>query len=122
MNVHSDQISGLNLPRPATDEYESGNLEASSTPSAVVREDFSASVGHQEGINPSFLDDEHLQQGGSSQTDYEGVVANDEWIVKAEDIIRRTQADPYAQSREISRLKAEYIRARYNKGVKVAEG
>ena len=41
-----------------------------------------------------------------------------EWIVKAKDIVAKTQDDPYHQKKEISKVKAEYIQKRFNKTLK----
>ena len=46
---------------------------------------------------------------------------DEEWVAKAKAIVERTHTDPYAQSREISKLKAQYIKARYHKDIKVSE-
>ena len=50
-----------------------------------------------------------------------GSVADDEWVAKARDIVARYKGDPYMQSRELSKLKSQYVKARYNKDVKVIE-
>lgn len=44
-----------------------------------------------------------------------------EWVIKAKQIVEQTKADPYLQSRELNKIKAEYIKKRYNKDVKVPE-
>jgi hypothetical protein len=44
-----------------------------------------------------------------------------EWITKARDIVSKTHSDPYLQSREISKIKAQYIKVRYNKDIKTVE-
>lgn len=44
-----------------------------------------------------------------------------EWINKAKAIVERTKNDPFVESREISKAKADYLRTRYNKHIKVAE-
>jgi hypothetical protein len=44
-----------------------------------------------------------------------------EWINKAKAIVEHTKNDPYVESREISKAKADYLRTRYNKHIKVAE-
>lgn len=44
-----------------------------------------------------------------------------EWIVKAKDIVAKTQDDPYHQKKEISKVKAEYIQKRFNKTLKTDE-
>jgi hypothetical protein len=46
---------------------------------------------------------------------------DEEWVNKAREISARTQNDPYLQSQELGRLKAQYIKLRYNKDVKVEE-
>src|SRR5688572_5767855 len=38
-----------------------------------------------------------------------------EWVVKAKQIVASTREDPHAQSRELSRFKADYLKKRYNK-------
>jgi hypothetical protein len=43
------------------------------------------------------------------------------YIQKAKEIVMRTASDPYIQSREIGRLKAESIKQIHAKDVKVAE-
>ncbi len=43
-----------------------------------------------------------------------------EWIAKAKLIVEQTRHDPYLQSREIGKLKADYLRIRYNKHIKVS--
>lgn len=43
---------------------------------------------------------------------------DEEWVNKARDIVARTHNDPYLQSREISKIKAQYIKVRYNKDIK----
>lgn len=44
-----------------------------------------------------------------------------EWINKAKAIVEQTKNDPFVESREISKAKADYLRTRYNKHIKVAE-
>jgi hypothetical protein len=42
-----------------------------------------------------------------------------EWVVKAKEIVARTKDDPYAQNKEMSKVKAEYLIKRYNKELKL---
>jgi len=46
---------------------------------------------------------------------------DEEWVNRAREVIARTQADPFLQSRELGKLKAQYIKLRYNKDIKVSE-
>lgn len=44
-----------------------------------------------------------------------------EWVLKAKEIVARTRHDPYLQNKEVERMKADYMKKRYNKEVKVTE-
>lgn len=46
---------------------------------------------------------------------------DEEWVLKAKAIVEQTKADPYQQSREISKVKASYLKTHYNKDIKVAD-
>lgn len=60
-------------------------------------------------------------------TSTSGLVADDgdliekEWVVKAKEIVERTKLDPYVQNKEINRVKADYMKKRYNKEIKLTE-
>ena len=43
------------------------------------------------------------------------------WVNLAKDIVTQTQGDPYKQNKEISKIKAQYIKKRYNKDIKVKD-
>lgn len=43
------------------------------------------------------------------------------WVEKAKSIVRATHGDPYRQNKELSKIKADYIRKRFNRDMKVAE-
>ncbi len=42
-----------------------------------------------------------------------------EWVDKAKRIVQKTKHDPYQQSEQLTALKADYMRQRYNKIIKV---
>ena len=44
-----------------------------------------------------------------------------EWVVRAKQIVNGTREDPFAQSRELNKIKAEYVKKRYNKDIKLPE-
>lgn len=44
-----------------------------------------------------------------------------EWVTKAKRIVDQTRNDPRQQSNQITRVKADYIKKRYNKDLKVNE-
>jgi hypothetical protein len=41
------------------------------------------------------------------------------WIDRAKHLVMQTAHDPFVQNKEINKLKAEYIKKRYNKDIKV---
>lgn len=44
-----------------------------------------------------------------------------EWVVRAKSLVEKTKDDPFLQNKEISKVKADYIKKRYNKDMKVSE-
>lgn len=44
-----------------------------------------------------------------------------EWVVKAKQIVAATKDDPYLQNRELNKFKADYLKKRYNKNLKLEE-
>jgi hypothetical protein len=44
-----------------------------------------------------------------------------EWVTKAKAIVEKTKHDPYLETKEMSLFKADYLKKRYNKELKVAE-
>lgn len=43
------------------------------------------------------------------------------WIDRAKHIVDQTSSDPYEQQKMISKMKAEYIKKRFNKDIKISE-
>lgn len=44
-----------------------------------------------------------------------------EWVVRAKAIVQQTRSDPHLQTEQLSKFKAEYMKKRYNKDLKVDE-
>lgn len=44
-----------------------------------------------------------------------------EWVDKAKAIVNHTKDDPHRQNKEINKMKADYIKKRYNKDIQVSE-
>jgi len=62
------------------------------------------------------------QSGAAASADDLSADALDEqWVNKAKAIVEQTKADPYVESRELNKAKADYLRIRYNKQIKVSE-
>jgi hypothetical protein len=45
-----------------------------------------------------------------------------EWVLKAKEVVAHTSDDPYTQQAHISKIKADYMKKRYGKDIKVGEG
>lgn len=64
----------------------------------------------------------------SSMSQNSGLQAEDtdliekEWVVRAKAIVANTQDNPHQQTKDMSRFKADYVKKRYNKELKVTEG
>lgn len=56
--------------------------------------------------------------GGAEE---EREVIEKQWVQRAKEVIARNKDNPYKQKREVSRVKAEYMKARFNKVLKVEE-
>ena len=44
-----------------------------------------------------------------------------EWVDKAKQIVERTKQDPYLQNEEMTKMKADYLKKRYNRDIKVTK-
>jgi hypothetical protein len=44
-----------------------------------------------------------------------------EWVNKAKAIVEQTKNDPHRESSELGKVKADYMRIRYNKNIKIVE-
>ncbi len=44
-----------------------------------------------------------------------------EWVTKAKAIVDSTRTNPHEQNKQINKVKADYIKKRYNKDIKVSE-
>lgn len=45
-----------------------------------------------------------------------------EWVNRAKAIVLQTKDDPHNQNREMNKVKADYLKKRYNKDLKISEG
>ncbi|HEY5442523.1 MAG TPA: hypothetical protein VIJ68_03225 [Candidatus Saccharimonadales bacterium] len=50
----------------------------------------------------------------------DGDLIEKEWVVKAKQIVERTRDDPYKQSEDLTLFKADYMKKRYGKTIKVS--
>jgi hypothetical protein len=45
-----------------------------------------------------------------------------EWVIKAKEIVEHTAEDPFLQQQELSKMKAAYMKKRYNKDIGLSSG
>jgi len=55
------------------------------------------------------------------QTAEDSDLIEKEWVDKAKKIVQATADNPYEQSRELTSLKADYMKKRYNKDIRLGE-
>jgi hypothetical protein len=139
MNPNVDATPGLGLPQPS---IEIGQVSPGYTPDAlrspgIAAPRFEVMPGSAAVVAPPIIAmpqppaSVSIQQAAALPADQQTVTTqsddNDdkaldiEWVNKAREIVERTHTDPYLQSQELSRVKAQYVKARYNKDIKVGE-
>ena len=137
MDPHAEKVPGLALPKPASEQgmggdmsYQPGMMPETSLPSiesiappvgspamaqapivAAPVQPVSAASDVPTGISPA----------PAHATDDNTDALDDEWINKAKAIVEQTKHDPHLESQEIGRVKADYLRIRFNKHIKLAE-
>jgi hypothetical protein len=139
MNPQANQTPGLGLPQPS---FETGQapvsgvpeafgpaapavqrFEAMSLPSQPAPAAPAAAVQPMPQATPlpaALMTDPVQSVAAAAQADDDSAL-DEEWVNKAREIVERTHNDPYLQSREISKIKAQYIKVRYNKDIKSSD-
>lgn len=131
MNPQSGQSTGFNLLPPSYEQIARGPEEQYGATAPALQSQpsgqpvppimQSAAPVSASGTQAPDQQPRPVAPSGSIPQDGDGGALDQEWVDKAKDIIARTHADPYMQSLEIGRLKAQYIKARYNKDIKIIE-
>lgn len=93
MDTQTNGTSGLGLPSPSADQTGAGTQRPVMHPPAPT-------------MTSSDKASEDLDQ---------------EWVYKAKAIVEKTKGDPYTESIELSKIKADYLKTRYNKYIKTSE-
>ena len=137
MQPNSNQVPPGELPRP---QYEpmpnADSAEQANAPQeavlaqAVERGSAAAAVP---AIPPAIqlpaTDDQSVAPVGPSdqssphspQIADDGDLIEKEWVTKAKHIVEQTKNDPYAQTKEMNKMKADYLKKRYAKDLRVPE-
>ena len=64
-------------------------------------------------VNQTIPDDRSLVPMPEEAADSD--LIEKEWVLKAKQIVEHTTTDPFAQQEQLSSIKAEYLKKRYNK-------
>jgi hypothetical protein len=138
MNPSNSEASGMQLPPPMEqaptpdlpNETEQPVVEqaAPAAPEKAVKTGQSAPAGSLPPINlpQSPPDVPVVQNSAVSATTTPALSASDdadliekEWVNKAKQIVEQTRDDPYKQSEELTVVKSDYMKKRYNKTLKL---
>lgn len=134
MNPDLPQPESLNLPKPQMPEVPGGydevipaRPELASTPQVSASPvpvnpqaaglPMAAPISNPAGnpVTPP------LQLSADDLTADDADLIEKEWVLRAKTIVNRTKDDPHTQNKEINKVKADYIKKRYNKDIKMSE-
>ena len=137
MNQSSNEASGLNLPPPVGEQlpvpnadHEEGVQSAEQLPAAPERVARAGAVAPpitpaaQTPISlPPVAKDEKSDVTTTTitndlQVTDDGDLIEKEWVDKAKQIVERNRDDPHKQSEQLTEVRADYMKKRYNKIIK----
>jgi hypothetical protein len=136
MDAQSEKAPGLHLPKPSTEglsfygkyeempqkpEFGVSSPEASGNTNAAPAASSIAAPVMTLPTPPTQLVDQPQQAASAPVDDPRNDELDKEWVNKAKMIVEKTRDDPYLQSNQIGKVKADYLRIRYNKHIKVGQ-
>jgi hypothetical protein len=118
MNPQFNQSQGLHLPQPAS--------QPSGLPPAMPNHGVPQAPPVAQPVAPAPLNpNPSITAPAPAQAvatqDGAGALLDEEWVAKAKEVVAHTALDPYAQSRGLAQVKAQYLKARYNKDIKTGK-
>jgi hypothetical protein len=129
MNPSSGETPGISLPPPLAEQPAAGRVErtAKAEQPAAAPETAPKTAAVQPAIQLPVtpLHTNNTPSGATSTTTTavspvsdDGDKIEKEWVDKVKRIIASTRQDPYRQSEELTAVKADYMKQRYNKIIK----
>jgi hypothetical protein len=112
MDSNTQKTPALDLPSPAL---------ASDAQTVVATPQLPQQVDPQQLLVPANAVADLGVSAQVSQDDRKSDELDQEWVYKAKLIIEQTKHDPFLQNKQLSGLKAEYLKIRYNKDIKLSE-
>ena len=114
-NIAPDQQTGE---KPASPETGTGLRQpTATTPTLQSTDDIMAQVTESQTSSPNLA--KQLPESVVNNLPDDGDLIEKEWVEKAKQIVEKNRDDPYKQSEELNVFKADYMKKRYNKDIKV---
>lgn len=113
------------LSRPNESQPTAYSPEQSMLPSAPMSPVHTPSIATPPPITMPHTQAVHAQSPSPSALPVAPAVANDldliekEWVEKAKSIVAQTRTDPHAQNNQMNSFKADYMKKRYGKDIKI---
>lgn len=92
---------------PAQQQPTAPVTDQAATPATQAAQPAAAGVPVDDAATPLIADDADLIEKA--------------WVEKAKQLVEQTKNDPYVQNKEINKFKADYIKKRYQKDIKLTE-
>ncbi len=136
---HNNPNASMDLPVPYTEQGSARDESGSTASPGELLQNVALETGSvSSGPPPVTVQSQHptvgdgsalAQQIGATTTRSQGMpaIADDvdlierEWVHKAKEIVEHTKGDPHAQNKEMNKAKADYLKKRYNKDLKLEE-
>jgi hypothetical protein len=134
MNPHNNELPAMQLPAPLEQVHAEGPATAAAeqvttapergptisssspaSPAPVMQLPVPSTLAAAPANDPATTPTAGLQVKD------DGDLIEKEWVNKAKEIVERTRDDPYKQSEELTVFKADYMKKRYNKTIKVSK-
>jgi len=115
--------SSTQRPNQTPESFSAGELKPITTPPVSSQQPSSVSA------NPILLENQQTSTplapstvlNSNPPTADDNDLIEKEWVTKAKEIVEKTKHDPHLETKEISLFRADYLKKRYNKELKVAE-
>jgi len=127
MNKAKNAQSSSNLPQPVYGVNDNLGISDQTRTTTSNSSQFQVNTNNDKTIIPSTIssatkvqNDDHQDIGPLQIADDKDLIEQ-EWVDKAKAIIEKTKEDPHLQNQELSEVKADYIKKRYNKDIDVAK-
>ena len=134
MNAQSSENPGLNLPPPVAEQMRNSSPVPEAAPASFEQAPLSGQSDPtrlQPAVptiplplppaTPTTADPTVAVSATTPVAADDNDLIEKEWVNKAKEIVERTRENPYEQSKELNLFKADYMKKRYDKTLKLSE-